>query len=82
MTSTLTLTKVTIIPLFTANLMSIEFMKDPFSATFDDLIEEMCNDPMFIKQCEENNRMWDEEAAAELEVTVDELHHMLHPGHA
>tara|TARA_A100001035_G_scaffold6386_1_gene4559 strand:- start:154 stop:327 length:174 start_codon:yes stop_codon:yes gene_type:complete len=57
-------------------------MKDPFSATFDDLIEEMCNDPMFIKQCEENNRMWDEEAAAELEVTVDELHRMLHPGHA
>ena len=68
--------------LLLANLMSIEFMKDPFSATFDDLIEEMCNDPMFIKQCEENNRMWDEEAAAELEVTVDELHHMLHPGHA
>ena len=62
--------------------MSIQFMKDPFSATFDDLIEEMCNDPMFIKQCEENNRMWDEEAAAELEVTVDELHRMLHPGHA
>ena len=57
--------------------MSIEFMKDPFSATFDNLIEEMCNDPMFIKQCEENNRMWDEEAAAELEVTVDELHTML-----
>ena len=82
MTSTLTLTKVTIIPLFTVDPMSIEFMKDPFSATFDDLIEEMCNDPMFIKQCEENNRMWDEEAAAELEVTVDELHRMLHLGHA
>jgi len=48
-----------------------------FSLTFEQLIEQMCEDPMFIKQCEENNRMWDEEAAAELEVTVDELHHML-----
>ena len=82
MTSTLKHTLVLITLLFTADPMSIQFMKDPFSATFDDLIEEMCNDPMFIKQCEENNRMWDEEAAAELEVTVDELHRMLHPGHA
>ena len=47
------------------------------SLTFDQLIEEMCNDPVFVKQCEENNRMWDEEAAAELEVTVDELQTML-----
>lgn len=46
---------------------------DPFA----DFIEEMSNDPVFIKQCEENNRMWDEEAAAELEITVDELHAML-----
>ncbi len=76
------LTKVTIIPLFIADPMSIQFMKDPFSATFDDLIEEMCNDPMFIQQCEANNRNWDEEAAAELEVTVDELHRMMHIGHA
>ena len=76
------LTKVTIIPLFTADLMSIQFMNDPFSATFEDLIEEMCNDPMFIQQCEANNRNWDEEAAAELEVTVDELHRMMHIGHA
>ena len=76
------LTKVTIIPLFIADPMSIQFMKDPFSATFDDLIEEMCNDPMFIQQCEANNRSWDEEAAAELEVTVDELHRMMHIGHA
>lgn len=47
------------------------------SLTFEQLIEEMCNDPVFVKQCEENNRMWDEEAAADLEVTVDELHTML-----
>ena len=47
------------------------------SLTFEQLIEEMCNDPVFVKQCEENYRMWDEEAAAELEVTVDELHQML-----
>lgn len=50
---------------------------DHFSLTFDDLIEEMSNDPEFIAACEENNRQWDEEAAAELEVTVDELHQML-----
>ena len=53
-----------------------------FTLEFDQIIEEMCNDPVFIAACEENNRQWDEEAAAELEVTVDELHHMLHPGHA
>ena len=47
------------------------------SLTFEQLVEMMTSDPMFIKQCEENNRMWDEEAAAELEVTVDELHTML-----
>ena len=47
------------------------------SLTFEKMIEEMCEDPMFIMQCEANNRMWDEEAAAELEVTVDELHQML-----
>tara|TARA_S200002703_G_C3577976_1_gene177504 strand:+ start:70 stop:240 length:171 start_codon:yes stop_codon:yes gene_type:complete len=49
-------------------------MKDPFSFTFDDLIEKMCNDPMFIEQCEKNNREWDEEAAEELNMTVEELH--------
>ena len=48
--------------------------KDPFSFTFDDLIEKMCNDPMFIEQCEKNNREWDEEAAEELNMTVEELH--------
>jgi hypothetical protein len=82
LTSTLKHTLALITPLSTADPMSLQFMKDPFSATFDDLIEEMCNDPMFIQQCEANNRNWDEEAAAELEVTVDELHRMIHPGHA
>ena len=53
-----------------------------FTLEFDQIIEEMCNDPEFIAACEENNRQWDEEAAAELEVTVDELHTWMHPGHA
>ena len=57
--------------------MSLGFMKDPFSFTFEDLIEEMSNDPMFIAQCEENNRQWDEEASAELNMTVEELHNRL-----
>jgi len=43
------------------------------SLTFDDIVEGMANDPEFIEQCERNNREWDEEAAAELGVTVDEL---------
>lgn len=47
------------------------------SLTFEELVEGMCSDPMFIQQCEANNRMWDEEAAAELGVTVGELHLML-----
>jgi hypothetical protein len=47
------------------------------SLTFDDIVEGMCKDPEFIEQCERNNREWDEEAAAELEMTVDELHHFL-----
>jgi len=33
----------------------------------------MANDPEFIAQCERNNNEWDEEAAAELGVTVAEL---------
>ena len=70
MTSTLKHTLALITLLFTADLMD-------FSMTFEKLVEEMCEDPMFIMQCEANNRMWDEEAAAELEVTVDELHRML-----
>ena len=45
--------------------------------TFEMLVNELACDPLFIKACEENNQQWDEEAAAELEVTVDELHRML-----
>jgi len=48
-----------------------------FSLTFEDLIEEMCNDPQFVAQCEKNNREWEEEAAAELEITVDQLRQSL-----
>ena len=48
-----------------------------FSLTFEQLVEQMCEDPMFIMQCEANNRQWEEEAAAELEITVDELLSML-----
>ena len=43
------------------------------SLTFDDIVEGMCNDPEFVAQCERNNAEWDEEAAAELGVTVAEL---------
>ena len=50
---------------------------DHFSMTFDDLIEGMSNDPEFIAACEENNRQWDEEASAELGMTVEELHNHL-----
>ena len=64
----------------TASTKTTFIMND--SLTFEKMIEEMCEDPMFIMQCEANNRQWDEEAAAELEVTVDELHRMLHIGHA
>ena len=68
----------------TLALITLLFIADPmdFSMTFEKLVEQMCEDPMFIQQCEANNRNWDEEAAAELEVTVDELHRMLHIGHA
>ena len=47
------------------------------SLSFEDLIEEMCNNPQFVAQCEKNNREWEEEAAAELEITVDELRQSL-----
>lgn len=43
------------------------------SLTFNDIVEGMANDPEFVAQCERNNAQWDEEAAAELGVTVDEL---------
>ena len=52
------------------------------SLTFEELVEGMASDPDFIKQCEENNRKWDEEASAELGVTMEELHRFLHIGHA
>ena len=47
------------------------------SLSFEDLVEEMCNDPQFVAQCEKNNREWEEEAASELEITVDELRSFL-----
>ena len=47
------------------------------SLSFEDLIEAMCNDPEFIAQCEKNNREWEEEAALELEITVDQLREFL-----
>ena len=65
---------------FTNTWNLILIMND--SLTFEELVEQMCEDPMFIMQCEANNRQWDEEAAAELEVTVDELHTMLGIGHS
>ena len=43
------------------------------SLSFEDLIEDMCKDPEFIAQCEKNNREWEEEAAEELGVTVNQL---------
>ena len=52
------------------------------SLTFEELVKGMCEDPMFIQQCEANNRNWDEEASLELGVTVEELHRYLHIGHA
>jgi hypothetical protein len=48
-------------------------MTIPDTTSFEDLIEEMCDDPAFVAQCEKNNREWDEEVAAELEITIDEL---------
>ena len=68
----------------TLALITLLFTANPMNETltFEDIIEGMASDPEFIKQCEENNRMWDEEAAAHLEVTVDQLHRMLHIGHA
>ena len=47
------------------------------SLSFEDLIEEMCNDPQFVAQCEKNNREWEEQAALDLEITVDELRKFL-----
>ena len=49
-------------------------LDDDMSLTFDEIVAGMCEDPEFIAQCERNNRLWDEQAAAELEMTLDELH--------
>ena len=48
-------------------------MTIPDTISFEDMIEQLCADPEIVAECEENNRKWDEEAAAELEITVDEL---------
>ena len=51
-----------------------ELMSDiPEAVSFEDMVELMCADPEFIAQCEKNNAEWDEEVAAELEITLDEL---------
>ena len=50
-------------------------MTEDFS--FEMLVNEMACDPLFIKACEENNQQWEEEAAAHLEITVDQLHTIL-----
>jgi hypothetical protein len=44
---------------------------------FEMLVNEMACDPLFIKACEENNQQWEEEAAAHLEITVDQLQTIL-----
>lgn len=49
---------------------------------FDDLIEEMCQDPEFIADVQRNNDEWDREASEHLDVTVEELHTMIGLGHA
>ena len=49
---------------------------------FDDLIEEMCQDPEFIADIQRNNDEWDREASEHLDVTVEELHTMIGLGHA
>lgn len=49
---------------------------------FDDLIEEMSQDPEFIADVQRNNDEWDREASEHLDVTVEELHTMIGLGHA
>ena len=46
---------------------------NPIADPFEDLIEQMASDPMFIQQCEENNRRRDEEVAALKAKTLEEL---------
>lgn len=49
---------------------------------FDDLIEEISQDPEFIADVQRNNDEWDREASEHLDVTVEELHTMIGLGHA
>lgn len=49
--------------------------EDPL--TWEETIEQMSNDPEFIAEVEKQNALWDEAAAAALEMTVDELHKWL-----
>ncbi len=48
-------------------------MTIPDTISFEDMIDQLCADPEFVVECEENNCKWDETAAAELEITVNEL---------
>ena len=41
---------------------------------FETLVEQVAADPEFIATVKKNNAEWDELAAAQLEITVDELH--------
>ena len=43
----------------------------------DQLLEDLVKDPDFIAEVDANNAMWDEEAAASMEMTVDEFHKWL-----
>ena len=43
----------------------------------DQLLEDLAKDPEFIAEVDANNAMWDEEAAASMEMTVDEFHKWL-----
>ena len=43
----------------------------------DQLLEDLVKDPEFIAEVDANNAMWDEEAAASMEMTVDEFHKWL-----
>jgi len=48
-------------------------MTIPDTISFEDMIDQLCADPEFVAECEENNCKWDE-TAAELEITtVNEL---------
>ena len=44
---------------------------------FDQLLEHLADDPEINAEVDANNAMWDEEAAASMEMTVDEFHKWL-----